>query len=314
MNSLDWIGIILLGIFGTAVLGLLFKWVDRFVTARIQWRKGPPVYQPLADVLKLLGKETVVSEKTSVGMFLFAPVLGFVGTVVAATILWAVAIDPTVSFAGDLIVVIYFLVFPSLALILAGSASGGPHGGLGASREMKMVIGYELPFILAMVPVIVNVPAMLQGQEITFKLSTIVRAQQEGGVMLLSLGGFLGFLCALATVQAKLGVVPFDQAEAETELMGGVILDYSGPPLAMIYLMRAMLLFVLPMFVITVFWGGVHVTGWGVLTTIIKFVVLLVVIVLMRNTNPRLRIDQVMRFFWFIVTPVAILGCILSLA
>ena len=308
MNSLGyWISIVLLGFFGTAVLGLFFKWVDRLVTARIQWRKGPPLYQPLADLLKLLGKETVVSERASLGLFLFAPVLGFIGTAVAAAILWAVAIDPTVSFTGDLIVVIYFLIFPSLALILAGSSSGSPHGGLGASREMKMVIGYELPFILGTVPVILAANG-------TFQLSAIVSTQQSDGVMLLSVGGFLGFLCALAAMQAKLAVVPFDQAEAETELMGGVIMEYSGPPLALIHLTRAMLLFVLPMFVITVFWGGIQLTGWGLLSTVVKFLVLLVVIVLMRNTNPRLRIDQVLSFFWFIVTPVALIACVLSVA
>ncbi len=306
MNGLHfWIAVIVLGFLGTPILGLFFKWIDRFVTARIQWRKGPPFYQTYADVLKLLGKETVVSERSSVGMFLFAPVLGFVGVSVAAAMLWAVAIDPEASFAGDLIVVVYFLVFPSLALILGASASGSPHAGLGASREMKMVIAYELPFILALVPPILNAGG-------TFKLSQILSAQSEG-VLLWSGSGFLAFLCALAVMQAKLGVVPFDQAEAETELMGGVIVAYSGPPLALIYLMKAMLLFVLPMFVITVFWGGVHLGGWGLLSTAVKFVVLLVVIVLMRNTNPRLRIDQTMKFFWFFVTPLAIAACVVSL-
>jgi len=306
MNTLGfWIAVIVLGFFGTAVLGLIFKWVDRLVTARIQWRKGPPFYQPFADVLKLLGKETMVSEGSSVGLFLLAPMIGFVGVGVAAALLWAVAINPEAGFTGDLIVVVYFLIFPSLALILGGSASGSPHSGLGASREMKLVIAYELPFILAMVPAILNAGG-------TFKLSGLLSAQSEG-VLLWSVSGFVAFLCVLATVQAKLGVAPFDQAEADTEIMGGVIVEYSGTPLALIHLTKAMLLFVLPMFVITVFWGGVHLTGLGLLKTVVKFVVLLVVIVLMRNTNPRLRIDQAMKFFWFIATPLAILACAVSL-
>ncbi len=302
--------IVMLGIFGTAFLGLLMAWVDRLVTARVQWRKGPPIYQPLADILKLLGKETVVSETASVGMFLLAPVLGFVGVCVASVILWAVAINPGVGFVGDLIVVVYFLTFPSLALILGGSASGSPYGAVGASREMKLVIGYELPFILALVPAILKAGAIF-GLNGSFRLSAILEAQQNGAVAA-SLGGFLALLCVLAVVQAKLGVVPFDQPEAETELMGGVILEYSGPPLAMIRLMRAMLLFVLPFFVITVFWGGVHLSGWGWLTTPLKFVVLLVLIVLMRNTNPRLRIEHALKFFWFMVTPIAVIASVLS--
>ncbi|MCK4284390.1 MAG: NADH-quinone oxidoreductase subunit H [Candidatus Brocadiae bacterium] len=297
---------VILGIFGTVFFGLLFQWVDRLVTARIQWRKGPPIYQPLADILKLLGKETVVSERASVGWFLLAPVLGFTGVCVAACILWAALLNPQPDsgFVGDLIVVVYFLIFPSLALILGASASGNPYAAVGASREMKLVIAYELPFILAMVPPILKA-------NLSLKLTDIVQAQSDG-VTLASVGGFLAFLCMLAAVQAKLGVVPFDQAEAETELTGGAIVEYSGPALAMIRLTRGMLLFLLPLFVITVFWGGVHFSGWGWLTSPLKFIVLLVVIVLMRNTSPRLRIDQAMRFFWFIVGPIAVAAAFIS--
>jgi NADH-quinone oxidoreductase subunit H len=302
--------IIILAVFGTAFLGLVFSWIDRLVTARIQWRTGPPVYQPFADIVKLLGKETLVSERASVGLFLLAPVFGFIGVSVAAAILWSAAVNPQAGFVGDLIVVVYFLTFPSLVLIMGASAAGGPYGAVGASREMKLVIGYELPFILALVPAIVQAgqAGKLMG---SFKLSAIVEAQQNGAVAS-SLAGFLAFLCVLAVMQAKLGVVPFDQPEAETELTGGVMLEYSGPALAMIRLMRAMLLFLLPMFVITVFWGGVRLNGWGWATTALKFVVLLVVIVLMRNTNPRLRIEQAMKFFWFIVAPVAVIAAVLS--
>ena len=306
MSDLNfWIVVILLGFVGTPILGLVLKWVDRLVTARIQWRKGPPPYQTFADILKLLGKETLVSERASAPVFLLAPVLGFIGAGVAASLLWAVALRPEAGFGGDLIVVIYFLVLPALGIILGASASGSPHAGQGAGREMKMVIAYELPFILAMVPAILAAGG-------TFRLSAIVSAQ-SGSVLLWSISGFIAFVCTLAVVQAKLGVVPFDQAEAETELMGGVILEYSGPPLALILVVRAMLLFVLPMFVITVFWGGIALSGLGLLLTVVKLVVLLVVIVLVRNTCPRIRIDQTMKFFWYMVTPVAVIACWLAL-
>ncbi len=296
---------VVLGVCGTVLLGLVFQWVDRVVTARIQWRKGPPFYQPFADLVKLMGKETVVSENASERLFLLAPLLGLVGVCVAGTILWASVLDPEAGFVGDLIVVVYFLTFPSLMLILGASASGSPYGAMGATREMKLVIGYELPFILALVP-----PILLSGGSL--KLSAIIAAQSEAPV-LWHASGFLAFLCVLAVMQAKLGVVPFDQAEAETELTGGVLLEYSGPPLAVIRLVRAMLLFVLPLFVVMVFWGGVNLAGWGWVTTPLKFVVLLVVVVLMRNTNARLRIDQALGFFWFIVTPLAIIASGISI-
>lgn len=308
------IAVLLLAFVGTPVLGLVFKWVDRVLTARIQWRKGPPVYQPFADILKLLGKETLAADKASVGTFLFAPVLGFIGLTVSAAILWAVALKPEVGFVGDLIIVVYFLVFPAIGIILGGSASGSPHAALGASREMKLVVAYELPFILVLTAVVLNA-AGVEGAVPSFKFAQIHAAQHAavGGPLLAKFSGVLAFLCVLAVMQAKLGVVPFDQAEAETELMGGAIVEYSGPPLALIFLSRAMMLFLMPMFVITVFWGGLAFTGWGLLWTIVKFVVLLIVVVLMRNTNARLRIDQAMRFFWFVVTPVALIACAMSL-
>jgi NADH-quinone oxidoreductase subunit H len=285
----------------------LFQWVDRLVTARIQWRKGPRIYQPFADILKLLGKETVVSDRASTGLFLLAPVFGFIGVCAAAAVLWNAVLHPSGSFVGDLIVIVYFLTIPSLVLILGSSASGNPYHAVGASREMKLIIAYELPFILALVP-----PIMQAEGGFSLNLSAILAGQSDGAVVG-SISGFLAFLCILAVVQAKLAVVPFDQAEAETELTGGVLLEYSGPALAMIRLTRAMLLFLLPMFVITVFWGGLTLSGIGWLWTALKFVVLLVVIVLMRNTNPRLRVDQAMRFFWYIVTPIAIVASALSI-
>jgi NADH-quinone oxidoreductase subunit H len=208
--------------------------------------------------------------------------------------------------------VVYFLVFPALGIILGGSASGSPHAGLGASREMKLVVAYELPFILAIAAVVLNAAGVKHAVP-SFRFAQIHDAQSLSGPLLGSVSGFLAFLCAVAVTQAKLGLVPFDQAEAETELMGGAILEYSGPALALIHLSRAMLLFVMPMFVITVFWGGLALTGWGLLWTILKFVVLLIVIVLVRNTKARLRIDQAMTFFWFVLTPVALVACAISL-
>jgi NADH-quinone oxidoreductase subunit H len=299
-----WITIALLGFVVTPVLGALVKWVDRLVTARIQWRKGPPPFQVFADVLKLMGKETLVSEGACTPVFLLAPILGFIGVGVAAAMLWATALGGNAGFNGDLIVLIYFLVFPSLALILGASASGSPHAGVGAAREMKLVIAYELPLILA-----VSVAVLKAGG--TFRLADIVAADPTGAASpaLLGFASVLAVACALMTVQAKLGLVPFDQAEAETELMGGVIVDYSGPPLAFILLTRAMLLVVLPMFVITVLWGGFVLTGLGLLATIGKFLLIIVIIVLMRNTCPRVRIDQAVKWFWFAVTPVAALAC-----
>jgi NADH-quinone oxidoreductase subunit H len=117
--------------------------------------------------------------------------------------------------------------------------------------------------------------------------------------------------------QAKLGLVPFDCAEAETELAGGVLIEYGGPLLGAWKLSRQMLLFVLPVFIGVVFLGGFRFfvpdgsgweTFWQVFWSVVKYVGVLVVFVLVRNTNPRVRIDQAMRFFLGPMTVLAVLA------
>jgi len=108
-------------------------------------------------------------------------------------------------------------------------------------------------------------------------------------------------------MQAKLALVPFDASEAETEIMGGVLIEYSGMLLAIFKLTKTMLMVALPLFLITLFWQGFNfVSLW-------KYVVLLVIIVLIRNTNPRVRIGQAVRFFWGKMTMLAVLAVLLAI-
>jgi len=290
---------------GTLVLGLAMKWVDRKVTAMVQWRVGPPWYQPIADVAKLLGKETIVPQNARRTGFLLAPVVGFAAVAVAAAILWGANLNPRASFVGDLIVALYLLTIPSLAVVVGGAASSNPHGAVGASREMKLILSYELPLVLAMVP------AMIAGGW-TLRLGDILTAPLPSAWTAAAL--VLAFVVSLLCVQAKLGLVPFDMAEAETEIMGGAYVEYSGAPLAVIYLTRAMMLAVMPILLVTVLWGGFHFdTVGGAIASVLKYVLVIVITVLVRNTNPRVRIDHAMKFFWFGMTPIAIVSVVLAL-
>ena len=119
-------------------------------------------------------------------------------------------------------------------------------------------------------------------------------------------------MISLLCVQAKLGFTPFDVAEAETEIMSGPYIEYSGAPLALFKLSQAVLLFELPVFLITVFLGGIHLAGWGILWFLLEYVAILALIVVIKNTNPRIRIDQAVRFFWRYLTPIAIVAFLLA--
>ena len=286
MSHLFWI-LIFPGFVFTLCLGLVASWIVRKVSALVQWRVGPPVLQPFYDVMKLLGKETLVPEKAQRTVFMSAPLVGMAGVLLLSTMLWKITIDPGKLFVGDIIVAIYLMVLPSLALILGSSASASPHAAIGTSREMKLVMGYELPLVLAFIVVVIKTGG-------TLNLAEIAGAEH---VPVLSISGMLAFLVALLCVQAKLGFVPFDIAEAETELGSGVLMEYSGALLAVWKIMQAMMLVALPMFLVVVFLGGFATSG-GALAGIGKYVLVVVLLILIKNTNPRVRIDQAMKFFW----------------
>jgi NADH-quinone oxidoreductase subunit H len=291
--------IIFPGFLFTGVVGLLSSWVDRKVTARVQWRVGPPLLQPFYDFVKLLGKETLIPSSGARGTFLAAPLFGLVAVTLVSTILWLVNLWQT-SFLGDLIVVVYLLVVPSLAIMIGGMASGNPLASTGASREMKLILSYELPFLICLATVILKSNMSIRLVEIA-----------ENHVFN-SISGVLVGVVALLCVQAKLGFTPFDIAEAETEIMSGPYIEYSGVSLGVFKLTQAMMLFTLPVFLITVFLGGIHLVGWGILWAILKYVAILVLIIVIKNTNPRVRIDQAVRFFWFYLTPIAVAAFVLA--
>ena len=143
------------GLLFTAAAGLLTAWVDRKVTALVQMRVGPPLLQPFYDLRKYFVKETCVPEGGATALFLLAPLVGFAGALLASMILWRALINPELTFIGDLIVLIYLLMMPALAVILGAAASRNPLASIGGSREMQLMMAYELPLVLVvLVPVI----------------------------------------------------------------------------------------------------------------------------------------------------------------
>jgi NADH-quinone oxidoreductase subunit H len=298
--------LIIYGFLLTAAIGLLASWIDRKVTARVQYRVGPPVLQPLIDIIKLLGKETLTPLGASKVTFLAAPVVGLASVILVSTLLWLNNINPGKSFIGDLIAALYLLTIPSISMIMGGFASRNPLASLGSSREMKLLLSYELPFVLAvLVPVIQS--------NFSLKLGEILTAQAQHGVFAGSLSGTLSLIVAILCMQAKLALVPFDIPEAETEITSGPLIEYSGTALAIYRLMKNMLLFVLPFLLIILFMGGLRIDGIHLLNGALKYVGLVALVTVIRNTNPRVRIDQAVRFFWGPVTAIAIVAVLLAL-
>jgi NADH-quinone oxidoreductase subunit H len=279
--------------------GMLASWIDRKITARVQWRVGPVLLQPFYDIRKLLFKEIITPAQGNIVVFVFAPVLALTAIIILSNILVLSWLNPAGSFVGDFIVFLYIFTIPALSLILGASASANPFASLGASREIKAVMSYELPFIFSiLVPVI-------KSKSLSF--GDIITSQHAGMPFVLSISGFIAFAVALVCLQAKVGLVPFDFSEAETELAAGTLIEYSGPLLGIWKVCKMGLMVVAPLFLIVAFWPGSSVLGVAV-----KYLFILILMVLIRNTNPRIRIDQSVKFFWYYLTPVSLLSCFLA--
>jgi len=188
--------------------------------------------------------------------------------------------------------------------VIGAMASGNPLSAVGASREIKLILSYELTFILVVAGVILK-----SGQ--TLYLDEIMMMQQTQGAFIGSISGVLLFVAALFTIQGKAGLVPFDLAEAETEIAEGTFMEYSGTAYAIIKYTKYILLFILPVFVAEIFFGGLTFTGIHILWSILKVVLVLVLMILIRNTNPRVKISQAMRFFLLWMNLLVIAGLVL---
>ncbi len=292
------------GLMFTAVLGLLVGWVDRKVSARFQYRVGPPLFQNFNDFFKLLGKETMAVKEGVHWLFVSAPLMAFgMLTLVAAMV--GTALFYGMGYGGDIIVVMYLLMMYSVMIILGGASTGNVYSSLGGGREIKLLLADELAFIL-----ICLVPIIKSGYKL--RLDEILAAQTNGGAFIGSVSGVVAFIIGLLCIQAKMTLPPFHIPEAETEIVEGPLMEYSGPLLAFWKLNHFMMYVVFPFLLILLFFGGFRLDGLGILWAVLKYLLIVVLMIIIKNTNPRVRIDAALRFFWKVAAPLAFIAVILA--
>lgn len=297
------------GILFITLMGLLLQGLDRKLVARMQKRVGPPITQPLYDFFKLMGKETIIPERANKKVFLGAPVVAFISLIITALFIPIFSFSPF-GFSADILVILYLLTVPGVCLILGGSASGSPFGGIGASREMVTMMAYELPFIL----ILLTIGKATGGSYLCFSLEQIVAYQEYEGSFITHLSLIPAALAMLLVVPAEIGAQPFDAAEAETEICEGPLVEYSGAPLAMFKLNTSIKMYVMAALFTMLFCGGIY-TG-NIFLDILVLILICVVVTFLTSTlihaiTARLKIEHLFKFYWTVVAGLALLSMIL---
>lgn len=278
------IGGLLLNLILAILLAPLFEGVIRKLKALIHSRKGPPITQPYIDLFKLLGKEDIQSG----GGFIFriAPMIAL-GAMLVASVLTPMGGKPPFGIAGDTIVWIYVISLGAVAVMLGAFASGNPFAYTGASREMMMLLSVEPVAIVALFAVGVKAGTLSMGGMIDWQLA-------HGPTLSMVFAGIAFFLA----LQANVGRLPFDIVEAETEVVEGPFIEYSGPRLALYKLAFYIRQLIFSFALVSIFipWPLVNLYPLAVIVGLAKVLVVMVVIGLIDSVNPRLRIDQSMNY------------------
>jgi len=287
------------GLVFTAFCGMIAWWIERKLSALFQHRVGPPWYQNFIDFFKLLGKESIVPADSAVIMYSVAPLIAFASVVAFATVLGS-AVFLNIEIAGDLILLLYLSSLVSTGIFLGASASANVYAAIGASREIKMLLADELVFIM-----VVLVPVVKSG--FSFRFGAVLNTSA-----ITSFSGVMAYILGLMCIQAKLALQPFDLPEAETELAGGVEIEYSGVLLGIWKLTKAMEFFIYPLFLSVLFFG-IGKGFVGILLNVLFYILTLIILIIVKNVNPRVTIDKMLNFFWKVLSPLALIALVLAL-
>ena len=269
-------------------LAPFFEGILRKVTAKVQSRQGPPIWQPYYDLLKLLGKEDIESGE-SPAMQRFASWLSL-AAILTLAVLVPMGTTPPLSGAADAYLLISLLTLCGVSTMLAGLAAGSTYSLVGMSREMMSLMTLEPLLAVAVFVSMIHTRSM--------RLDAVLNgsAYLQAG---LPLAGILMLGVAIFAFQALIGRLPFDIAEAETELMEGSMVEYSGPKLALFKFTHMAKLVVYGALLVSIFapWGSGLPAPLNLLALLAKLLLLVLVVTLVAATHARYRIDQAIRYY-----------------
>ncbi len=302
--------VVLLGV-GMTVVAYL-TWLERKVAARIQNRVGPYYVgrphgwlQPLADVVKLLVKEDIVPKDADRFLFNLAPVLVIVPALLGFAF---IPVGKDLALVDHPLSLLLMLALASLTLLgifAAGWASNNKYALISALRMVAMLVAYEVPLVLALLA-----PAVMVG---SFRLVDLVEAQHTLPMVLAFPVGTVSFLVFLIAALAEMNKTPLDLIEAESELIAAYNTEYSGIKFALFYAGEYAHTFVLSLLAATLFFGGYLGPGLpGALWLLLKALGVFLLILWIRWSFIRLRIDQALALNWKVLFPIAFINLLLA--
>lgn len=280
--------IILTAIINFTVVLLLSPFYDSFtrkVRALIQSRVGPSMLQSYYDIFKLMGKEDLKS--TINPLFRLSPYLSVITIGVASLLIPITGLNPPLNFAGDIFLFVYIIAVVGIAIIITASASENPFAYVGASRKMMLHLSVEPILAIALVTGAINAQS--------FKIGDIVTWYYSNGP---NVSMVLATACVFLSLQALIGKIPFDISEAEQEIAEGVLIELSGPKYACVKWanMSRQVLFCLVFSQIFIPWPQTDSILLNTIIALIKVTIIIFISTLIEALNPRLRIDQALKY------------------
>jgi formate hydrogenlyase subunit 4 len=309
-------------VFIGGVFSMLYRGIDRKLVAHMQGRVGPPIVQPFRDVQKLLMKESIIPEGAVSWLFRAAPFICLITSALLLLYIPLFGLQALLGGFGDAILVVYLLILPSLALAVGGFASSSPYATVGAQREMVVLMSLEFPLAVAVVSLGWRIGHVTTADP--FMFSTIAEYPIWSLVGPLGIIGSLILLFTLLVVTSGKGAkVPFDAAEAETEIAGGLLVEYSGRNLCLFYIADIIKAFAMSSLVVALFipYNLSPLVGIGtpVLAGIVDglfflvkvFAVMFISMSVIRAGMARFKISQVGWVYIIAMTLIGLIGLIL---
>jgi NADH-quinone oxidoreductase subunit H len=331
----------------TALFTLFALYSERKISAFIQDRLGPMEVgkygslQAFADILKMLQKEFIIPTAADKILFILAPIIIFVSVYLGfAALPWAPGLIPA-SLNLGLFYIFAILSIETLGILMAGWGSNNKYALLGSMRSVAQMVSYEIPAGISLLSVVM-ISQSLNLQEITIRQGILTSeavnflgiwdVKAIGGVLAwnvfqaphLIIAYIIYFIASLAECNRA----PFDIPEAESELVGGFHVEYSGLRFAFIFLAEYSMMFLVGMIGVVLFLGGWNSPlpnigsvalanwttgiGWGIFWTLLKTFSVVAMQIWIRWTLPRFRVDQLMSFCWKVLTPLAFLCMLIS--